>query len=103
MGWSQLNYWNDNDVVKNKELGVSVLFHCTNTEVTNSKNLPSNTYIVGVRTEEQEFEDIAQGSMTAIFDAYYDKFGSEAIRYIKVSKGKVNPRMNFPNKKEKKK
>ena len=98
-----MNYWNENDVAKNKELGVHVLFHCTNTEVTNNGTLPSNTYVIGIETEEHEFEDIAQGSMTSIFDAYYDKFGSKAIKYIRTSKGRVNPRLNFPKKKDKKK
>lgn len=96
-----MNYWTESDVAKNKELGVKVLFHCTNTQVTDNSTLPSNSYIIGIQTEEHEFEDIAQGSMTSIFDAYYDKFGSEAIKCIKVSKGRVNPRLNFPNKKKK--
>lgn len=96
-----MNYWTESDVERNKELGVKVLFHCTNTEATDNISLPNNTYIVGIQTEEHEFEDIAQGSMTAIFDAYYDKFGSKAIKYIRISKGRVNPRFTLSNKKKK--
>lgn len=96
-----MNYWTENDVLKNKELGVTILFHCTNTEVTDNVSLPSNTYVVGIQTEEYQFEDIAQGNMSSVFDAYYDKFGSDNILYIKPTKGRVNPRLNFPNKKKK--
>lgn len=96
-----MNYWTENDVAKHKEMGIKVLFHCTNTEATDNTSLPFDTYIVGIQTEKQFFEDIAQGQMTSIFDAYYDKFGSEAIKYIKPTKGRVNPRFSFPNKKKK--
>ena len=96
-----MNYWNDNDVKRNKELGVKVLFHCTNVEVTDNNTLPSNTYIIGVTKDNTQFNDIVQGSMSDVFNAYYDKFGKNSILYIKNTKGRNKPSSTISTKKKK--
>lgn len=98
-----MNYWSEGDVKYNKELGVKVLFHATNVEVTDTVSLPSNTYIIGIEKDNKVFDDIAQGTMSDIFNAYYDKFGSQSILYIRTTKGRCSPSLFDKIKKDKKK
>ena len=96
-----MDYWSESEAKDATNRGVNILYHCTNLEVTNNRSLPINSYVVGVKYNGQEFQDIVQGSLTNTFDVYYDKFGKGAIQYINHTEGRFNTKLAPRKKKEK--
>ena len=88
-----MDYWSESEAKDATNRGVNILYHCTNLEVTNNRSLPINSYVVGVKYNGQEFQDIVQGSLTNTFDVYYDKFGKMSIVSIRNTAGQVNPKV----------
>ena len=57
-------------------------------------SLPINSYLVTYITKDIEKYDIVQaGSKVEIFDNYYDEYGKGALKEIKWTDGKVNPKV----------
>jgi hypothetical protein len=57
-------------------------------------SLPINSYLVTYLVKDKEKYDIVQaGGKVEIFDNYYDEYGKGAIKEIKWTDGKVNPKV----------
>ena len=57
-------------------------------------SLPINSYHVTYLVKDKEKYDIVQaGGKVEIFDNYYDEYGKGAIKEIKWTDGKVNPKV----------
>lgn len=68
------------------------------------KSLPINSYLVTYLLQDMEKYDIVQaGSFVEVFDNYYDNYGMGAIKKIKWTEGRVNPKVYGFVSKEKKK
>jgi hypothetical protein len=58
------------------------------------KSLPVDSYIVTYLVKYKEKYDIVQtGSKVELFDAYCDEYGKGALKEIKWTDGRVNPRV----------
>ncbi len=58
------------------------------------KSLPVDSYIVTYLVKDEEKYDIVQtGSKVELFDDYYDEYGKGALKEIKWTNGKINPKM----------
>jgi len=58
------------------------------------KSLPVDSYIVTYLAKDKEKYDIVQaGGKVEVFDAYYDEYGKGALKEIKWTDGRVNPRV----------
>lgn len=58
------------------------------------KSLPIDSYLVMYLVKDTEKYDIVQaGSFVEVFDNYYDNYGKGAIKKIKWTEGRVNPRV----------
>ncbi len=58
------------------------------------KSLPVDSYIVTYLVKDKEKYDIVQtGSKVELFDAYCDEYGKGALKEIKWTDGRVNPRV----------
>ena len=57
-------------------------------------SLPTNSYIVTYLVKDTEKYDIVQASgKVELFDKYYDDYGKGALKEIKWTDGKINPRV----------
>jgi hypothetical protein len=70
----------------------------------NDKSLPINSYIITYVVKGKELYDIVQASsFVEVFDKYYDEYGKGAIKDIRWSSGRVNPKTyGIPPKENKK-
>ena len=58
------------------------------------QSLPINSYIVTYVVKNKEKYDIVQaGGNVEVFDKYYDEYGKGALKEIKWTNGKINPKM----------
>ena len=58
------------------------------------KSLPVNSYLVTYLVKDKEKYDIVQaGGRVEVFDDYYDEYGKGALKEIKWTDGRVNPRV----------
>ncbi|MBU38067.1 MAG: hypothetical protein CMA59_00935 [Euryarchaeota archaeon] len=60
------------------------------------KHLPTNSYLMELEKDGQQWFDIVMGGTVAIFDCYYDTFG-HCVKKMTYTKGAKSPGMYNPN------
>lgn len=83
--------------------GCEILLEKTTLDKAKNSSLPNDTYLIWYIEENEQHLDVVRGSRVDVFDMYYDKYGSEAIKRIEIGYGKVNPKLWGQIKTDKKK
>jgi hypothetical protein len=73
--------------------GCEILLENTSLENANSTSFPSDAHIVKYEINGKVCIDLCRGNLVNIFDMYYDKFGSNAIRSISWGNGRIIPNL----------
>ncbi len=72
---------------------MQVLYEKCEKSKAQDKKLPTDSYLVTYKVENEVKYDIARGaSLVGIFDHYYDTYGKDSVMGITWSGGVVNPR-----------
>jgi|AP86_3_1055499.scaffolds.fasta_scaffold00713_7 hypothetical protein len=90
--------------VSNFKQKYGVIVICTNCQplAAQDKTLPRNSYLIRCQDGEDMWYDIAMGSRSDIFDAYYDRFG-DVMKRMEWTEGRINPKLWGSQVKESKK
>lgn len=102
---SMKSCWTPGDLENNRKVGVLMIHENCEKSLAENKSLPLNSYIVTYEYKDSICYDIVQSnSISKIFDCYYDKLGiGSAIKSIKWTDGRVNPKLYGYTKPERKK
>lgn len=102
---SKQSCWNTSDLENNRKAGVLMIHENCDKSLASNKSLPLNSYVVTYEYEGSVCYDIVQSNaIVKIFDCYYDKLGiGSAIKSIKWTDGRVNPKLYGYTKPERKK
>lgn len=80
--------------VKNWSKILNIIHKDCNKTLAQDKSLPINSYLVTYLVKDKEKYDIVQASgRVEVFDAYYDEYGKGALKEIRWTDGKVNPKV----------
>ena len=90
------------DVKFVENYSIKVIASNCNTEAAKDTSLPSNTYLIKSKKDDEEWYDIVMGLSCDIFDAYYDRFG-DVIQSMEWTDGRRNPKLWGVKPKESKK
>jgi hypothetical protein len=78
----------------NSVYGCELIHEKATDEQVKDKSLPNDAYLIYYEVEGESFVDVCRGRKRVdIFDLYYDKFGSKAIKKIDFGHGRTNPRL----------
>lgn len=77
-----------------RKTGVKIIHEKCDKIMAESKQLPLDSYLVTYVVNNLTLYDIVQcAARVKIFDAYYDKFGKDALQDISWTEGRVNPKL----------
>jgi hypothetical protein len=85
--------------------GCQILVENASYEEQRDTSFPTDAHLVYYIVNEKSYVDVCRGTRVKIFDLYYDKFGSGAIKKIYWGYGRVNPKIwgyKAPEKKKRK-
>lgn len=86
------------------EVQLNIIHRDCDKSLAKDKSLPINSYVVTYLSKGKETCDIVQaGSFVEVFDEYYDEHGKGAIKEIKWTEGRINPKVYGYTPKETKK
>lgn len=88
----------------NSVYGCELIYSNATPEQVKDTSVPNDAYLVYYDIENNNYVDVCRGRKRVdIFDLYYDKLGSSAIKKIDFGHGRTNPRLWGEKKTEKKK
>lgn len=92
--------WNKSELeTLPKKYSCHVVYTNATPELYKDKSLPTDCKLITYEYEGETYIDVVRsGKMVNVFDMYYDKFGSKAIKSITFGYGTVNPRNWCPKK-----
>lgn len=87
------------------EYGCEVILEKTTLEKAKDSSFPNDAYLIWYRHNNEDCIDLVRGTRVRIFDMYYDRLGSDAIKKIDFGYGRTNPKLwgyKQPDKKKRK-
>ena len=104
MGWqimktivkeNKMAEWSKEEKEKiNSVYGCELIYENATEDQIKDTSIPSDAYLIHYEVEDITYVDICRGRKRSdIFDLYYDKFGSRAIKKIDFGYGRTNPRL----------
>lgn len=76
------------------EYGCEILFERSTMSQANDRSLPNDAYLIWYEVDGEVFMDVTRcRKRVDLFDFYYDKYGSGAVRKIDFGYGRVNPKL----------
>jgi hypothetical protein len=82
-----MNY-NAEQIKTLESYGIKILSQNCSPEAAKDKSLPRDSYLMSLNNGEFSWFDIAKGTRSDIFDAYYDMFGG-VIKFMKWTDGTI--------------
>jgi hypothetical protein len=97
--------WTNEEKEKiNSVYGCELIYANATPEQIKDTSVPNDAYLVYYQVNNDNYVDVCRGRKRVdIFDLYYDKLGSKAIKKIDFGYGRTNPRLWGEKKTEKKK
>jgi len=97
--------WTNEEKEKiNSVYGCELIYTNATLEQIKDTSVPNDAYLVYYQVNNDNYVDVCRGRKRVdIFDLYYDKLGSKAIKKIDFGYGRTNPRLWGEKKTEKKK
>ncbi len=91
----KMDEWTNEEKQKiNSVYGCELIYEKATPEQVKDTSLPNDAYLVYYEVEGKTYIDVCRGRKRVdIFDLYYDKFGSEALKKIDFGYGRTNPRL----------